>query len=146
MGTARGTTSGSESSSSVPITPPREGKIIRIAMIINTRPPPIETASRDRLKALSSAGPENRKPNIIASAISNSRAKTFSRLDSGTYFRTDKNTGILPSGSMIKKSVIATAQVSINCIHKKRRQLTPKECIHYEEALQIGRDRPSAYD
>ena len=146
MGTASGTTSGSESSSSAPITPPREGKIIRIAMIINTRPPPIETASRDRLSAFSSAGPENKKPNIITKAISNSRARTFSRLDSGTFFNTDKNTGILPSGSMIKKSVIATAQVSIKLTHKKRRQLAPKECIHYEEALQIGRDRPFAYD
>ena len=109
-GTANGTINGSPSSSSSSlITPPRVGKIIRIAIIIITKPPPIATASVLSPKVCKILPPANKNNIINNSAISNSLIIINLRLPSGTLFNTDKKIGILPKGSIIKNKVSAVA-------------------------------------
>ncbi len=109
-GMANGTINGSPSpSSSSLITPPRVGKIIRMAIIIITKPPPIATASVLKPKVCRILPPANKNRIINSSAISNSLIIMNRRLSSGTLSKTDRKIGIFPKGSIIKNKVSAVA-------------------------------------
>jgi len=65
-------------------------------------------------KKFNTAYPLNKKVNIIIKENNSSLANTILLRLGSIVFNTDINTGMLPSGSIIKNKVIAADQISIS--------------------------------
>ena len=100
IGTARGTTKGSDSSSwlNIGLVP---GKIILMAIMNNMIPPAIPSDDCAIWRSWSRNLPTNIKNIKIKNAIINSLMMIIFRLSIGIFLRILKNTGTFPIGSII---------------------------------------------
>ena len=95
--------------SSVPV---GRGKIIRNAMMNNRMPPDRLSVGCVSPTNFITGLPTNRNISRIANAMVSSRAMIRDRVRASKRASTALKTGMLPSGSMTKNSVTATARMS----------------------------------